>query len=126
MKDNNSDTAKTPKQKRSSKKAEDILSVVEDSTVRDASLEVAPSVIAAGPTAQDTEVTMPMLGKVRRAFQKAGKEASEEELLKFAEGLVAAGIPIMSRSSSRIAKVVKGEQTVEDLKVSKSRKPKTS
>jgi biotin carboxyl carrier protein len=126
MKDNKSDTAKTPKQKRSSKKPEDIQSVVEDTTVGDASLEVAPSVIAAEPTAQGTEVTKPMLGKVRRAFQKAGREASEEELLKFAEELVAASIPIMSRSSSRIAKVVKGEQTVEDLKVSLSRKSKSS
>jgi hypothetical protein len=125
MIDNKSDTAKTPKQKRSSKKAEDILSVVEDSTVKDATPEIAAAVVPAESATQATEVTKPMLGKVRRAFQKAGKEASEEEQLKFFEELIAAGVPIMSRSSSRIANVVKGEQTLEDLKVSKSRKAKT-
>jgi hypothetical protein len=67
-----------------------------------------------------------MLSKVRRAFRKAGKEASEEEQSNFAEELIAAGVPILSRSSNRIAKVLKGEETFEDLKVSKSRKPKTT
>jgi hypothetical protein len=63
---------------------------------------------------------------VRRAFRKAGKEASETEDSKFAEELIAAGIPILSRSSSRIAQVLKGEETLEELKISKSRKTKTT
>jgi hypothetical protein len=67
-----------------------------------------------------------MLAKVRRAFGEAAKEASEAEQSKFAEELIAAGVPILSRSSSRIAKVLKGEETLEDLKISKSCKPKNN
>jgi hypothetical protein len=65
-----------------------------------------------------------MLSKVRRAFRKAGKEGSEAEQAEFAGLLLAAGVSILSRSSSRIAKVLKAEETLEDLKISKSRKPK--
>jgi hypothetical protein len=65
-----------------------------------------------------------MLSKVRRAFRKAGKEGSQAEQEEFAGLLIAAGVSILSRSSGRIAKVLKAEETLEDLKISKSRKPK--
>jgi hypothetical protein len=56
------------------------------------------------------------LGKLRRAFKKAGKaEATEGELRAFLNDLVAAGVPVMRRTSGRLAKVVKGERTVESL-----------
>ena len=56
------------------------------------------------------------LGKLRRAFRKAGKpEATEAELHEFLDALRAAGVPVMRRSSGRLAKVVKGERTVESL-----------
>jgi hypothetical protein len=56
------------------------------------------------------------LGKLRRAFRKAGKpETTEAELRVFLDALHAAGVPVMRRTSGRLAKVVKGEQTVESL-----------
>jgi hypothetical protein len=121
-----SKTAKTPSVKHSEKTDETGTSVVEASAHSDASPEIAPPVIFAEISTPVSEITKPMLAKVRRAFGKAGKEASEEEQSKFAEKLIAAGVPDLSRSSSRIAKVLKGEETLEDLKISKSRKPKTA
>ena len=56
------------------------------------------------------------LGKLRRAFRKAGKpEATEAELRAFLNDLVAAGVPVVRRTSGRIAKVVRGERTIESL-----------
>jgi ribosome-binding ATPase YchF (GTP1/OBG family) len=118
--------AKTPSVKHSYKKDQMDPSVVEASADSDASPEIVPPVTPAEDSTLASEITQAMLAKVRRAFGKAGKEASEDEQLKFAEKLIAAGVPILSRSSSRIAKVLKGEETFEDLKVSKSRKPKTT
>jgi ribosome-binding ATPase YchF (GTP1/OBG family) len=118
--------AKTPSVKHSYKKDQTGPSVVEASADSDASPEIVPPVTPAEDSTLASEITKAMLAKVRRAFGKAGKEASEEEQLKFAEELIAAGVPILGRSSSRIAKVLKGEETLEDLKISKSRKPKTA
>jgi hypothetical protein len=117
---------KTQSVKHSKKIDETGTSVVEASAYSDASPEIAPPVISAEVSTPVSEVTKAMLTKVRRAFRKAAKEASEAEQSKFAEELIAAGVPILSRSSSRIAKVLKGEETLEDLKISKSRKPKTA
>ena len=121
-----SKTAKTPTVKRPQTSDESNPSIVEPSADSDASPEIVPPVTPAEDSTLVSEITKAMLGKVRRAFGKAGKEASEEEQLKFAEELTAAGVPILGRSSSRIAKVLKGEETLEDLKISKSRKPKTA
>ena len=122
MKPNNPKTTKPRNLKRSTKGAEatpDLESALE---AIDASSEVATSIDPSEMRGPDTRVTEPMLRKLRRAFLKAGKEASEDEQVKFAEDMISAGIPILNRSSSRIAKVLKGERTLEDLKVSKSRK----
>ena len=60
--------------------------------------------------------TRKMMSKLRRAFRKAGKsEASETEIMAFLTSLVEANVPVLNRSSGRIAKVVKGEQNIESL-----------
>jgi hypothetical protein len=57
-----------------------------------------------------------MMSKVRRAFRKAGKsETSEAEIIAFLTALLETKIPVLNRSSGRIAKVVKGEQNIESL-----------
>jgi hypothetical protein len=126
MKLTKSKTAKAPKVKHSETNDEIGPRVVEASADSDASPEIVPPVTPTENSTLVSEITKPMLAKVRRAFGKTGKEASEEKQLKFAEELIAAGVPTLSRSSSRIAKVLKGEETLEDLKISKSHKPKTA
>ena len=122
MKVTKSKTAKTSSQKRSPKKGDAVPSFVDASARKDISPEIAHPVVPAETQALLSEVTKPMLAKVRRAFRKAGREASEAAQLEYAEELIAAGVPILSRSSSRIAQVLKGDRTLEDLKVSKARK----
>jgi hypothetical protein len=67
------------------------------------------------------EVTKGMLAKIGRAYKKAGTvkggdtEADHEA---FAFTLLNAGIPILERSSNRIAKAIKREIEIADLKVS--------
>jgi hypothetical protein len=57
-----------------------------------------------------------IMGKLRRAFRKAGKsEASETEIMAFLTSLLQANVPVLNRSSGRIARVVKGEQNIESL-----------
>jgi hypothetical protein len=57
-----------------------------------------------------------MMGKLRRAFRKAGKpEVSEAEISTFLASLLEAKVPILNRSSGRIARVVKGEKSIESL-----------
>ena len=57
-----------------------------------------------------------MMSKLRRAFRKAGKsETSEAEISAFLIALLETKIPVLNRSSGRIAKVVKGEQNIESL-----------
>jgi hypothetical protein len=126
MKSTKSKTAKTPSVKHSQTTEETGPSFVEASADSDASPENVPPAIPAEDSTPVSEITKAMLSKVRRAFRKAGKEAAEAEQAKFAEELIAAGIPILSRSSNRIAKVLKGKETLEDLKISKSRKTKTT
>ena len=92
-----SKSSKTPSQKRSLKKGEAILSVVDASPDKGPFPEVTPPVIPGETGAPITEITKPMLAKLRRAFRKAGKEASEAEQLKFAGELIAAGVPILNR-----------------------------
>jgi hypothetical protein len=117
-------TAKTSNVKRSDQKDDTGPSVVETSANSEASPEIPPPAIPTADPAAVSEITTAMLSKVRRAFRKAGKEGSEAEQEEFAVQLIAAGVPILSRSSGRIAKVLKAEETLEDLKISKSRKPK--
>jgi len=57
-----------------------------------------------------------IMGKLRRAFRKAGKsEVSEAEVSAFLASLLEAKVPVLNRSSGRIARVVKGEQSIESL-----------
>lgn len=117
-------TAKTSNVKRSEQKDDMEPSVVETSANSEASPEIPPPTIPAADPTPVSEITKPMISKVHRAFRKAGKEGSEVDQKEFAGQLIAAGVPILSRSSGRIAKVLKAEETLEDLKISKSRKPK--
>jgi hypothetical protein len=61
------------------------------------------------------EVDRKMLGKVKRAFLKAKVEASPAAQAEFLNNLLMANIPVLNRSSGRIARVVKGEQSIESL-----------
>ena len=57
-----------------------------------------------------------MMGKLRRAFRKAGKsEGSETEIRAFLTSLLEANVPVLNRSSGRIARVVKGEESIATL-----------
>jgi hypothetical protein len=56
-----------------------------------------------------------MLGKVKRAFVKAGVEAGPEAQAAFLNDLLMANVPVLNRSSGRIARVVKGEQSITSL-----------
>jgi hypothetical protein len=57
-----------------------------------------------------------MMGKLRRAFRKAGKpEVSEAEISAFLASLLEAKVPVLNCSSGRISRVVKGEKSIESL-----------
>jgi len=78
-----------------------------------------PSAKAPAPTATASAVTKAMLAKLGRAYKKAGMpDVSEEKKLSLAQELLGAGVPLANRSSARIARVLKGEISIEDLKVS--------
>jgi hypothetical protein len=56
-----------------------------------------------------------MLGEVKRAFVKAGVEAGPEAQAAFLNDLLMANVPVLNRSSGRIGRVVKGEQSIASL-----------
>jgi hypothetical protein len=56
-----------------------------------------------------------MIGKVKRAFVKAGVEAGPEAQAAFLDDLLMANVPVLNRSSGRIARVVKGERSIASL-----------
>jgi hypothetical protein len=56
-----------------------------------------------------------MLGKVKHTFLKAGVEAGPEAQADFLNNLLMANVPVLNRSSGRIARVVKGEQSIASL-----------
>jgi len=60
-----------------------------------------------------------MLSKVARAYRKAGIKGggTESDHTAFVHTLLNAGIPILERSSSRIARAIKSEIEIADLKV---------
>jgi hypothetical protein len=69
------------------------------------------------PTA--SAVSKPMLSKVGRAYEKADMpNVTEAKKVEFAEALLAARVPILNRPSGRIARAIKGEISIEDLKTS--------
>jgi hypothetical protein len=56
------------------------------------------------------------LGKAKRAFAKAGQpDASEEVRKKWLAEMKEANLTVMKFSSSRLAKVIKGEVTMSEL-----------
>jgi hypothetical protein len=61
------------------------------------------------------QVDRKMVGKVRRAFLKAGVEAGPEAQAAFLNDLLIANVPVLNRSSGRIARVVKGEESIATL-----------
>jgi hypothetical protein len=56
-----------------------------------------------------------MPGKIKRAFQKSGIDAGPEARAAFLNDLLMANVPVSNRSSGRIARVIKGEQSIESL-----------
>ena len=63
-----------------------------------------------------SEFTRGQLGKAKRAFAKAGQPATNEEVHnKWLVEMSAANVAVMEFSSSRLAKVIKGELTVSAL-----------
>ena len=72
---------------------------------------------AGDTTGHQTEFTRGQLGKAKRAFAKAGQpEASEEVRRKWLADMSAANIVVMNFTSSRLAKVIKGEISVAELR----------
>jgi hypothetical protein len=65
--------------------------------------------------APTVEVSKSVLSKCKRAYKKAGVSATDETVIAFANSLIVAGVKILSKSSSRIARVVKGEVEIKDL-----------
>jgi len=61
------------------------------------------------------QVDRKMLGKIKRTFLKAGVEASHEAEAAFLNDLLMANVPVLNRSSGRIARVVKGEESIATL-----------
>jgi hypothetical protein len=61
------------------------------------------------------QVDRKMLSKVKRPFLKAGVEAGPEAKAAFLNDLLMANVPVLHRSSARIARVVKKEQSIESL-----------
>jgi hypothetical protein len=78
--------------------------------------EASETATVEAPKNPKPEFTRGQLGKAKRAFAKAGQpEASEEVRKKWLAEMNEAGIAVMKFSSSRLAKVIKGELTVSDL-----------
>jgi hypothetical protein len=65
----------------------------------------------------EAQFTRGQLGKAKRAFAKAGQpDVSEEARKKWLAEMSAANIGVMDFSSSRLAKVIKGEIAVSELR----------
>jgi hypothetical protein len=72
---------------------------------------------AGDTTVPQTEFTRGELGKAKRAFAKAGQpDASEEVRKKWLAEMSAAGVAVMEFTSSRLAKVIKNEISVAELR----------
>lgn len=68
------------------------------------------------PKNSKAEFTRGQLGKAKRAFAKAGQpDASEEVRKKWLAEMTASSIAVMKFSSSRLAKVIKGDLPVSKL-----------
>jgi hypothetical protein len=84
------------------------------STTEDAVKEATEAGDTTGP---QTEFTRGQLGKAKRAFAKAGQpDASEEVRKEWLAEMSAANLVVTNFTSSRLAKVIKGELTISELK----------
>lgn len=78
--------------------------------------EETETAVAEAPKETPAEFSRGQLGKAKRAFAKAGQpDASEEVRKKWLAEMEAANVAVMKFSSSRLAKVIKGEVTVSEL-----------
>ena len=87
-----------------------------DETIKEIKAQSKP----AKSTPAKPEVTKRMLSKIARAYKKAGTVqggGTETDHEAFAFTLLNAGVPFLERSSSRIARAIKGEIEIADLKV---------
>jgi len=69
------------------------------------------------PKETPIEFSRGQLGKAKRAFAKAGQpDAGEEVRTKWLAEMSAADVAVMKFSSSRLAKVIKGEITIAEVR----------
>jgi hypothetical protein len=72
--------------------------------------------VAEAPKIQQAKFTRGQLGKAKRAFVKADQpEVGEEVRKKWLTEMKEANVAVMEFSSSRLAKVIKGELTASEL-----------
>ena len=69
------------------------------------------------PKNSKTEFTGGQLGKAKRAFAKAGKEASEADQSEWLSLMAKSNVAVMEYSSSNLSKYIKGEITLQQLRV---------
>jgi hypothetical protein len=87
-----------------------------DETIKEIKAQSKP----AKSTPAKPELTKRMLSKIARAYRKAGTVkggGTDADHEAFAFTLLNAGVPFLGRSSSRIARAIKGEIEIADLKV---------
>jgi hypothetical protein len=92
-----------------------VLPPVENVDVAEAKTTEAVEIVPELQLRKAEQVDRKMLGKVKRAFLKAGVEADPEAQADFLNDLLMANVPVLNRSSARIAKVVKKERNIESL-----------
>jgi len=56
-----------------------------------------------------------LTAKIGRAFRKSGIQPTKEQASAFLDELLTIGVPVLHRSSSRIARVIRGEKPVQSL-----------
>jgi hypothetical protein len=92
-----------------------VLPPVENVDVAEAKTTEAVEIVPELQLRKAEQVDRKMLGKVKRAFLKAGVEAGPEAQAAFLNALLLAKVPVSNRSSGRIARIIKGEQSIESL-----------
>jgi hypothetical protein len=101
--------------KAASRKSKENLNM--NSTLEQPINETTELAVVEAPKETPAEFTRDLLGKARRAFAKAGQpDASEEVRKKWISEMGAAGVAVMKFSSSRLARVIKGELAVSELR----------
>ena len=87
-----------------------------DTTLERPISETTELAVAEAPK-QQADFSRGQLGKAKRAFAKAGQpDASEEARKKWLAEMSAANIAVMDFTSLRLAKVIKGELTISELR----------